>query len=505
MYAPDAPYTVYCPKCWWSDDWDPFEYGRDYDFSRPFFGQFNELWHKVPLLGLSLDIPTSLSSPYTNHAGQLKNCYLIFHADSDEDCLHGFQVVNCKNTLDSSLIGSSELCYDSIHSFKNYNSVGLSHASSSVNCAFLRDGAGCQNCFASADLKNKSHYIFNKPYTKEDYQQEIKKWDLGSYKTYQELKKLAYEHWKKFPPKPCWDEFSSNVTGNYVFESKNCKECFEVTGAQDSKYIFLTTSKPIKDSYDISSWGNNMSLSYECCNVGENVSGVKFCQESGTNLYNAEYCKLSIGGQNHFGCVSIKKGEYCILNKRYSETDFYGLRKKIIAHMNEMPYISQRANGKEQIVYKYGEFFPTELSPFGYNETIAQNFFPLSKDEIIDNGYLWRELEKREYAITKKPTELPDHIKDTTDDILKEIVGCGSCERGFRIVPAELQLLRRMNLPLPRECPFCRIDAKFKQWVKNLRLFKRKCDKCGVEFETSSSKSETPYILCKKCYLDEVV
>jgi len=32
MYAADSLYTVYCPKCWWSDGWDPYKYGRDYDF-----------------------------------------------------------------------------------------------------------------------------------------------------------------------------------------------------------------------------------------------------------------------------------------------------------------------------------------------------------------------------------------------------------------------------------------------------------------------------------------
>ncbi|MEK0338466.1 MAG: hypothetical protein QQN41_13640, partial [Nitrosopumilus sp.] len=69
MYAPEILYKIYCPHCWWSDNWDPLEYGRDYDFSRPFFKQFNELWHEVPLLGLSLDLSTTLSSPHTNHAG----------------------------------------------------------------------------------------------------------------------------------------------------------------------------------------------------------------------------------------------------------------------------------------------------------------------------------------------------------------------------------------------------------------------------------------------------
>ena len=31
---------------------------------------------------------------------------------------------------------------------------------------------------------------------------------------------------------------------------------------------------------------------------------------------------------------------------------------------------------------EYGEFFPASMSPFGYNETVAHEYFPLSKEEI---------------------------------------------------------------------------------------------------------------------------
>jgi len=31
-----------------------------------------------------------------------------------------------------------------------------------------------------------------------------------------------------------------------------------------------------------------------------------------------------------------------------------------------------------------GEFFPITMSPFAYNETIAQEYFPLGKAEIIE-------------------------------------------------------------------------------------------------------------------------
>ncbi|MCP6719894.1 MAG: hypothetical protein KJI72_01025 [Patescibacteria group bacterium] len=500
MYAPESPYRVYCPRCWWSDNWDAFEYGRDYDFSRPFFEQFNELWHEVPMLGLSLGLETLATSPHNNHAGHLKNCYLLFHADVDEDCAYGVVVTHNRSVLDCSLINSSELCYDSMHSYKNNRCVGTrSQVTESLDCVFLKDSMNCQNCFASANLRGRKYHIFNKPYTKEEYFKEIGKWDLGSYKTYKELQKRAEEHWKMFPPKPTMDEFAINSTGSHVFQSKNCKECFEVVGAEDCKFISIT-EPPMKDCYDISSWGHNLTLAYECCVVGEDASNVRFSQEAGLGLYDTEYSKLSLAGSNHFGCVSINKGDYCILNKRYSKEEFEKLRERIVAHMEEMPYTDKKGR-----VYKYGEFFPIEFSPFAYNETVANDFFPLSREQTEKEGYRWRELESRQYVITITHDKLPDHIRDTPDDILKEVISCKKCGKGFKIIQMELEFLRKMNLPLPRECPFCRIDEKFKQWVKNLRVFKRVCSKCGSEFETNYPKEEVEYILCKKCYQAEVI
>ncbi|OGZ29298.1 MAG: hypothetical protein A2931_02565 [Candidatus Niyogibacteria bacterium RIFCSPLOWO2_01_FULL_45_48] len=496
MYAPEAPVKVYCPDCWWSDKWDAYEYGRDYDFSRPFFEQIKELWREAPLLGLSIGKESLATSPYTNHTDHLKNCYLVFNADFNEDCAYGLYLLHSKSTLDSSLMHTCELLYDCVNSFKTSRCIGTrNQTQESFDCAFCSSVSGCQNCFASVNLRNKKYHIFNKPYSKEDYFKEIAKYNLGSYKTYQEVKKLAEEHWKKYPPKPRYDDFSVNSTGNYVFQSKNCKECYEVGFAEDCKFISMLCDPPIKDCYDVSFWGNNLTLAYECNVVGENASNMRFCQEAGINLHSAEYCKLSTGGSNHFGCVAVKKGDYAILNKRYEKEEFEELRARIIKHMDEMPYVDK--NGR---VYKYGEFFPNEVNPYAYNETIVSNFFPLSKEEAEKQGYWWREEDKKEYQTTKKSAELPDHIKDAPDNILQDIIECQKCARGYKIIPMEFKFLREMNLPLPRECPFCRINEKFAIWVKNLRIFKRECSKCGADFETSYPQDEVPYILCKECY-----
>ncbi len=498
MYSPEAQCVVYCPRCWWSDNWDPLQYGRDYDFSRPFFEQFGDLLREAPLLGLSSDF-FSDSSPYTNFVGHAKNCYLLFWSDFSEDCAYGFYLFHDRNLYDCSLLKSCEKSYELTHAYKTAYSVGSLDLTESLNCIFMRDSRNCQNCFGSANLRNKKYFWLNKQLTKEKYLEKIKKLDLGSYREYTNFKKTAEANWKNFLPQPYFEEFNINCTGNRIYESKNCRDCFEAAGAENCKWVSMVSDPFTRDSYDISGWGFNLELSYDCGVVGENSSGLKFCHDSGINSFNLEYCKQLFGGSNQFGCVSTKKGSYCILNKTYTESEYCELRDKIISHMNVMPYKDARG-----ITYRYGEFFPIELSPIAYNETLANKFFPLSSAEAIRRGYKWREADARTHPITCPSDQLPDHIKDVPETIFDEIIGCSKCPRGFKIIPAELAFLKQINLPLPRCCPFCRIEQKIDVWVQEFSLVERICNQCGAKFQTPQRNRDIAKLYCKPCYLETI-
>src|SRR3989344_8368546 len=345
-YHPAAPFTVYCPECWWSDKWDARDYGQDYDFSRPFFEQFAELWEKVPVIGLAVDLATVHQSPYNNYTGGLKDCYLLFKADQDENAAYGVYVSGSRDMYDCSSVLECEQCFDSMHSYRVRNGVGLrGQVYDSSHCAFLRDSHGCHDCFASANLHNKQYYIFNTPYTKEEYAEEMRKLDLGSHKNYRELKQKAEAHWTKYPCKLRQDEFSIDCTGNYVFSSKNCKDCYEVMESEDSRYLMMTHEA--KDSYDISMWGK-IERCYDGI-VGTAASNVRFGFLCFEGSYDTEYSVLSHNGSMaNFGCVSMRKRDYCILNKQYSKEDYDHITADIRKHMVEMPYRDQVGR-----VYRY--------------------------------------------------------------------------------------------------------------------------------------------------------
>src|SRR3989344_180936 len=221
-YPPEAPYTVYCPACWWSDQWSPRDYGKEYDFNRPFFEQFNELWHKVPLLGLSIDLPTAKNAPYNHGCGYIKNCYLIFNALESEDSAYGDFIGHSQSVFDCCAMEQCQFGYDSMHSYKTNHCIGSRHQlAESVEGLFCRDSVNCQHRFGSANLKTKKYYAWNRPLSKEEYQKEIAQYDLGSYSIYKELQKKAEQHWATQIPKSEYSEFVTNCTGPDVFFSKN--------------------------------------------------------------------------------------------------------------------------------------------------------------------------------------------------------------------------------------------------------------------------------------------
>ncbi len=497
-YPPDAPFKVYCPPCWWSDKWDPFEYGRDYDFTRPFFDQWNELFREVPHLGLLVEHNVFETSPYTNYAGSLKNCYLLFNAEFDENCETGYYLFRNNFLFDVSLAMQCEHCYDSMHVYKVNRGIGLRvQVAESLDCTFLRNCINCQNCFGSANLRNKKYYLFNKPYDKESYFAEIKEYDLGSYAGYEAAKKEAEENWDSLPHKAINEEMNTGSSGNLFFQTKNCKDCFELEFGEDCRYLQMVMNA--KDSYDVTGWAG-VEKCYDSFCIGRGAFNVKFSFLAALPANDMEYSALVIEGKGFFGCASVKNGEYCILNKRYPKEEFYRLREKIVAHMDEVPYTDSRGRA-----YRYGEFFPVEMSPWAYNQTLADSFFPVDKKEAEERGYRWAPASESAHAATRRASDLPDHIRDVGDDVLNEIIECSRCKKGYKVTPGELSFLRKMNLPLPRRCPFCRIKEKLGVWFSEYRLVPRRCDRCGKDITTSKSLENKKQVFCRECFIQGLV
>ncbi|HAQ02731.1 hypothetical protein A2467_02170 [Candidatus Nomurabacteria bacterium RIFOXYC2_FULL_36_8] len=498
MYSSYEKIKVYCQPCWWKDDWDGTEYAMDYDSSRPFLEQVKEIIHKTPYVSLNNLYLMNKNCDYVNSTGQCRDCFMIFWADFCDNVYYSTLLNTLKFSSDCIRGYFSELCYESVGFSRCYRTFFSEECDDCIDVWFSRDCYNCTNCIGCVNLRGESNCIFNIKYTKEEYLEKLKELNLDSWKSLNELKIKSKEFWITKPIRDFHTHsLSVNVSGDYVYESKNSKEMYISNGAEDCKYCQLITVKPVEDCFDYSGWGDNASQIYEGITVGNNSSSVYFSFECWPDSMNLQYCYWNISGKNNLGCVNLKRKQHCILNKEYSKEEFEKLKTEIIEDMKVNPYIDK--TGKK---FYYGEFFPPEFSLFPYNKSNAMRFFPKTKEEAISLGYEWSDVLNPNHTTTIKASDLPDSILETNDSILNEIIGCRDCGRAYKIVEGELNLLRKMNLPIPHECPKCRENKRFER-MDPIKLHKRNCMKCGVGISTPYSKDRPEIVYCAKCYQQE--
>lgn len=526
MYPSDAPIKVYEASVWISDKWDPISYGKEIDWNRPFLEQLRELMLEVPFK--SNNVIRGVNSPYSNNATDPKNCYLAFNASNPEDTMYSNGLNFTRDCVDVSHVSKTESSYQSFWLDGCFRTHFSSECAESSDLWFCRDCVGCLNCFGCVNLRNKSYYFFNKPYSKEEYNKKIEEYKLNTREGLQKAQRDSDIFWKKSIYKNHQGLKNIDCTGSYVTNSKNVKESFLVRDSENIKYCqYLQETPGSRDCYDYSNWGDSAELMYEDISCGSGVSRLKFSWVTQGNSRDTEYTIGCRGSENLFGCVSLSKKQYCILNKQYSKEEYEKLTNKLREHMLNMPYIDKMGR-----VYKYGEFLPIEFSPWAYNETIAQEYFPLTKNEAIEKGFRWRDPDTKDYVITLKCEDIPKDIHSTPDSVVNEVLECAhkmqcnqNCTKAFRIIPNELNFYRKIGVPLPILCPACRTMERLKLRL-NPKLYFRKCMCAGVgddsdmyqntcehshgqghceeEFETGYDPKDGHIVYCEKCYQQEV-
>lgn len=439
IYSPSSAYQIYANEEWWSDAWDPLSFGKEYNFNRPFFEQFQELQLKVPRIALFNINPDN--SDYCQQAYDNKNCYLCFVIKDGRDSMYVSHSNKVTDTFDCDYVQKVELCYQCFDCENMYACVGCENCQNSNELFWCIDCIGCNNCIGSYGLRNQSYCIFNEQYSKENYLTYLKELNLSSFSGYQlaanKIKnKLAQEYQREIYTINCED-----CVGNLLINCKNCDQCYDSFKIEMCTFCTWT----FESNYCAHIYGMGTSewvyesLGVEDLHYSAYCTFVSSCSE-------AYYSDLCFNSQNIFGCVGTKRLKYCILNKEYSEEEYFKLKALIIEQMKK--------------TNEWGKFFPKQLSPFAYNESVAQEKFPLNQESALANGYLWQEENKKDYQ--KQTFILPDDLKDTSEDVCKAILSCEMTGKNYKIIPQELEFYKKINLPIPRFCP----DARYVERMK---------------------------------------
>jgi len=461
MYSPDkTEITVYCSDCWWSDKWSHKDYAADYNPNKGFIEQILELRKRVPAPALMHS--GDENSDYINLANDNKNCYLVFLTGRSEDVYYAYWAEDSKSCADVTYVSFCELCYESINLGRCYN------VNWSINCGdcrdsyFIEDCASCSDCILCSCLSHKKYCYKNKQLTKEEYEKVKAEFLSGLDSKFDEYKKEFRDIIVSRPKKYSQILRSENCSGDDIYDSKNCRNCYRTSKSEDCAYCYDVVSAT--DSTDISGFGIPIELVYESQNIGIGSGRCAFISFA-YQLADSYYCEHSYYSKNLFGCVGAKNhAEYCILNKQYSKDEYEKLVGKIIERM--------QSDGE------WGEFFPASFSAFGYNETIANIYYPLSKDEALKRGYCWQDksydIQIGDVPYVPLPIEEYKNNEDERKKILTSVLKCEVSGKPFKITSHELLFYIKNGIPIPRKHYLVRMTDRL-NLINGYNLYHRQC------------------------------
>jgi len=485
-YPSDAPFPVFDHPFFFSDNWNPLAFGVEFDFNRPFFEQYGDLRQHVPrLLNYSL---ANENAEYGNLSSWNKDCYMCFEADNNRDCYYIEYSFRCRDVVDCSFATECELCYECVDIRNCYH---LRHSLNCDNCSescFLKNCIGCKNCFGCVNLRNCEYCFFNEKLSPGEYQSAVGELLLTSRSAIASVQARFKSFAQTFPHKYMHGRQNEQVVGDYLNNCKNARFCFDSSDLRDCRYV--CNSERIKDGYDIDSYGGleGAELVYECHSVGRGAFRVAFGNNVYQDLTNVWYSDGCAHGQNLFGCISLHHAQNCILNKQYQPEEYKLLLRRIVEHMTNTG--------------EWGEFFPMHLSPFAYNESMAQFYYPLTKEEVLNKGLRWREKDARDF---REATALPaDSIVQVPDSICSEVLSCSATGRNFQIQKPELSFYRRLALPVPAMCPEQRYSLRMNKGNPR-KLYWRRCAASGREFWTTFAPERPELVLSEEEYLRRIM
>ena len=477
LYSPDKQVRVFHDTEWWSGNWNPRTYGRAYESSQSFFSQFAKLAQVVPKRSMQRDA-TAENSQYTTYGMNNSDCYMAFGVVACQSVLYSTWLVRCRDTMDSLFCSDSELLYDCVDCAHCYLSVACRDCSQCRDSVLLRDCANCANCICCSNLRNKQFHIYNKPVSPDEYQRTRDRLLAGALAAEKEIFSdwVASRGFRALHLTSC-----ENSTGDYLAQTKDCYKCFDVSFETEGCRYCRLGGINSRDLMDCCAVAKDSELVYESHAVGSSYR-CAFCSmcRSSNDCY---YCQNISSCSNCFGCVGLRQAEYCVLNRQYSKEEYYTLVQQIVIAMSEAG--------------EWGEFFPMQQSVFGYNETLAQEFFPLSRGDALAKGLQWTESDNGEPV--PATVILPATIENTPDSIVNEVFVCNGCKRNYRITSQELLLHRKLDVCIPQICSFCRHAARM-NLRHNATLSQVRCVACAAAIETTMRDNERARVLCEECW-----
>jgi len=480
IYSEKSECPVLCTECFWSDKWDPLEYGAEFDYSRPFFEQFAELKQRTPRLAMFNT--NSENSLYTVHSSRNKDCYqgssvveceAVSYSDFVHFTLSSSDCFNCEKL---------ELCYQCTFTVQCYGCEYLDHCEGlhdSMLCIDCRGGDSLLGCIG---LRNARQMILNESVSLEEFKRVRIRLHTDEifFREFSEKFKTLQQR-SIYPA--VWQTNCENSFGSDLLGCKNVYESFNLRRGEDVCCGF--DSYDNRDCLDISRVGYG-ELLYECtaivnlrqslfCNLCYDSSGLIYCDNCQNDT------------RDSFGCFSIRKAENYILNRRYTPDQYLKEVNQIIEHMIETG--------------EWGQFFPPELSPFPYNQSKASDIAPRKELDARRLGLPWGIDNPGSTSLNAAApaSSIPYSVSDFDDTKAGRVYSCEISGEQYKIQDADLAFHRNRGIPLPRRSPRQRHRDRL-MYLPKQKIAMRKCAICECFTESIYLVGNAAKISCPSCY-----
>lgn len=104
-----------------------------------------------------------------------KNSLDCFNCKGLQDCRYLVNSIRCKDCYDLFAYGETELGYEFVTAFKSYNVKFSVYTINSTEMEYCDSCYNCNHCFGCSGLNRKSYCVLNKQYSKEDYEDLVKR------------------------------------------------------------------------------------------------------------------------------------------------------------------------------------------------------------------------------------------------------------------------------------------------------------------------------------------
>lgn len=472
-------------KEWFDKDYS--EIHRSYNPGIKFFDQLHNLRMEVPA-SASRDYEPAESSISVASFGDVNSYFMV--ACKAKDSLFG---VVAHDTENSSEVYNSTSITDSyrvVHCERIHKSTFVQESFDCMNCDFIFDCRNCENCFASTNLRNRKFVWFNEQLTEEEWKKRRSKVDLGS----RSVTNQYLEKFNELVRNAIWPENfninSDDSTGEYLTNCGTSKYAYYGNGgAQNNFWVAwaigncegnaFCADPGIQDCY----YSAAASHSYNCkyCLWVTRCSDMEFSMD----CYDCEHC---------FGCVGLRNKRFHILNKAYSEEEYWKKVDEIKSKMLD--------DGE------YREFLPATFAHGWYPESGAVKYHlaDLEFGKQIgahmfnpeDAGAVGEDLMNAREVLSTE--DIPDHVNDIDDWAGKPIYDA-NYDRRYSILPPEIAFYKRNSIAPPNEHFIQRVRSMIA--LANSGVFAdSKCNKCEAEvLITINATFPNRKIYCKPCYL----